>query len=84
MIRRGPLYWEWKYREQNPSLYKTTMIPSYVEPKEALDGVMQAIIPNNSSEVFTGGWELTEEEILAGKKGILADDVPAKGREFKN
>lgn len=81
VIRQGPENWEWKYREENPSKYRRTPIPKYIKPVIALTAVMDDLI-QREGEVYTGAWELTEEEIAAGKKGIPESSVPAAGKPF--
>jgi hypothetical protein len=81
IIRQGPEYWEWRYREENPSAYRRTPIPRYIQPLIALTAVVDDLISRNG-EVITGAWELTDEEKAAGKKGIPESSVPATGRQF--
>jgi hypothetical protein len=70
VIRQGREFWEWRYREENPSKYRTTKVPSSFSPPKALEAICHVWCQLHENEVLTGAWELTEEEILAGKKGI--------------
>jgi len=70
IIRQGPLYWEWRYREELPSKYRTTRVPSSIPPKRALDAIAHDWCQLNPGEVLTCAWELTAEEVAEGKQGI--------------
>lgn len=79
VIRQGANFWEWRYREENPSRYRTTKVPASVKPKDALDAIAHDWLMLNPGEVLTCGWELTEEEVLAGKIGITEAEALACG-----
>jgi hypothetical protein len=70
VIRKGAKFWEWRYREENPVKYRTTKIPASFSPPRALEAIAHEWCELHPNEVLTGAWELTEEEILAGKTGI--------------
>jgi hypothetical protein len=70
IIRQGREFWEWRYREEMPSKYRTTKVPASYSPPQALNAICHDWCQFHPNEVLTGAWELTEEEILAGKKGI--------------
>jgi hypothetical protein len=83
VIRRGPVWYEWRYREQNPSKYRTTKVPRTIQPKDAADIVAHDYLQLHPKVLLTLGWELTDEEKAAGKKGITEAQVDKllKGRE---
>jgi len=70
VIRRGAIFYEWRYAEENKSKYRTTKIPRTIAPKDANDIIAHDWLHLHPQEVLTCGWELTDEEIAAGKKGI--------------
>ncbi len=79
VIRRGKAFWEWRYREENPVKYRTTKVPASIIPPEALRLICHEWCQFHPNEVLTGAWELTEEEIAAGKTGIPEDVAMAAG-----
>ena len=79
IIRMGPKYWEWRYREENPVKYRTTKVPSSLKPIEALNAICFDWCQLHPDEVLTGGWELTDEEREAGKFGIPEEVAMAAG-----
>ncbi len=50
--------------------YRTTRVPASLIPPMAANAVAHEWCELNPNEVLTLAWELTEEEILSGKKGI--------------
>jgi len=84
VIRKGPVWWEWKYREENPSAYRTTKVPSSIAPKDAIEIICHDWLELHGGEVVNIAWELTDEERAAGKTGIPESIVPANpGEPFK-
>lgn len=83
VIRRGPVWYEWRYREENPSKYRTTKVPRGIPPKDAADLVAHSYLELNPNHLLTLAWELTEEEKAAGRKGITEGQVDnlLRGRE---
>jgi hypothetical protein len=83
IIRKGPVFWEWRHRDENAVKYRTTKIPSSIAPKDALDMVCHDYLQLNPNVLLTGGWELTDGEKEAGKKGMNDSEVDRllKGRE---
>lgn len=75
VIRRGPRFYEWRYRENNRASYRTTKVPRGLPPKDALDLVAHYWLELHPGEILNAAWELTEEEIAAGKKGITEEQV---------
>jgi hypothetical protein len=75
VIRRGPVWYEWRYREENPSKFRTTKVPRGLSPKDALDLVAHSYLELHPNDMLTCGWELTDEEKAAGKKGITESEV---------
>jgi len=82
VIRRGAAFYEWKYLEENRSKYKTTKVPRGIQPKDALDLIVHEWLQWHREEIVNAAWELTEEEIAAGKRGIPESVVlrDSKGR----
>lgn len=107
MVRRGREWFEWKYREENESKFRTTLIPRYplcqkparcrwcegmqvgpvmlsfpfrtwgegplshvVTPANGCHLVAMEYCQAHPDEPITAGWVLTEEEVMAGKKGF--------------
>ena len=79
VIRKGREFWEWRYFEENPVKYRTTKVPVSYSPPQAGEAIAHEWCQLNPNEVLTLGWELTEEEILAGKKGIPAAVMEVAG-----
>lgn len=69
-VRRGPLFYEWRYAEDNPSKYRTTKVPRSLQLKDACDLIVHDWMQIPGHEACTVAWEITSEEIQAGKKGV--------------
>jgi hypothetical protein len=70
IIRRGRVWWEWRYREEERTKFRTTKVPASIIPPMAANEVAHEWCEFHPNEVLTVGWELTDEEVAAGKKGI--------------
>jgi hypothetical protein len=69
-IRRGPVFYEVKFREEAESKWRTTSVPRAVPMKDAADYIAGEYCRAHPDETITLGWRLTDEEIAAGKKGF--------------
>jgi hypothetical protein len=76
VIRRGR---EWRYREEERSKFRTTKVPASIIPPVAAEAVAHEWCELNPNEVLTLAWELTSEEVAAGKIGISEDVAMAAG-----
>jgi hypothetical protein len=75
VIRRGAVWYEWRFREENSVKYRTTKIPRTIPSKDAADIIAHDWLQLNPKAILTLGWELTDEEKAAGKKGITESEV---------
>jgi hypothetical protein len=69
IIRRGAVFYEWKYREEGDNKWKMSAVPRTIIPPEAANAIAIEWMELHKEPIKLG-WLLTPEEIEAGKKGI--------------
>lgn len=62
VIRRGPVYYEWRYLEEHPSKFRTLKLLSTMPPKDASDLVAHEFLQLSQCESLVVLWERTPDE----------------------
>lgn len=77
VLRRGRVYWEWRYRQDHPSKFRATRVPQSLSPTDAGTLIFDEWCRLTHETAAVILWELNEEERAAGVPGVPSSEIPS-------